>query len=302
MAEQLHKYKYGGSALRPSRTTRHRTPEPDQQSPTPDKSSGMATEQLEANILSSLRGEISQIIREELKCALAEDYEAQSELRAVRSEMTNNTTAIRVEVECVKADIHEVKDGLWTWSEEVTSLQATVTSLQSQRRDGETLESSTQTKTLAPPQRSLKWLEKDYSRPGRKAWSLKSRACPPETSGETKGDYPQATLRWRCHRSWEEPRTGPLWRTTGTGSPYSPITPPVLPKLEPHSRTYGRRCVDEEGFATDSYIQPDSGSQERGSKAMDYVQKIVIPSTESGEWVYPYSLSLTVTVRTNSCE
>ena len=86
----------------------------------------MAAEQHKANILSSLRGEISQIIREELKCALAEDFEAlKSDLHAVRSEITN-TTAIR--------------------SDKVTSLQATLTSLQSQ---------VTSNRTLAPPQQSL---------------------------------------------------------------------------------------------------------------------------------------------------
>uniref|UniRef100_A0A8C2Z916 L1 transposable element RRM domain-containing protein n=1 Tax=Cyclopterus lumpus TaxID=8103 RepID=A0A8C2Z916_CYCLU len=91
------------------------------------------TERMKADILSSLKGEISKIIREELKSALAEDFNSlKSELQAVRSEISKNTTAIQTEVDHMKADIQDVKGGLSTWSDEVAAQEVTITSLQRQ--------------------------------------------------------------------------------------------------------------------------------------------------------------------------
>lgn len=102
-------------------------------SPTQTESSGMAADELRADIVSSLRGEISLIIREELKSALAEDFNAlKTELQAMRSDIVNNTTAIRAEIEHMNVDIQDMKGGLSTWSDEVVSMQSTVTSLQEQ--------------------------------------------------------------------------------------------------------------------------------------------------------------------------
>uniref|UniRef100_A0A8C2W6V4 L1 transposable element RRM domain-containing protein n=1 Tax=Cyclopterus lumpus TaxID=8103 RepID=A0A8C2W6V4_CYCLU len=135
MAEKLQKYKYksGGSSSRPTRTTRQIRPgDPDQPSPTRSESPGM-TERMKADILSSLKGEISKIIREELKSALAEDFNSlKSELQAVRSEISKNMTAIQTEVDHMKADIQDVKGGLSTWSDEVAAQEVTITSLQRQ--------------------------------------------------------------------------------------------------------------------------------------------------------------------------
>ncbi|XP_013872850.1 uncharacterized protein LOC106523829, partial [Austrofundulus limnaeus] len=91
----------------------------------------MNNEEMKADILSSLRGEIAKVIRDELKGALAEDFQAiRSELQAVRSEIANSSKAIQAEVDMVKTDVLDLKGGLSTWSEEVTSLQSAVTSLQ----------------------------------------------------------------------------------------------------------------------------------------------------------------------------
>lgn len=90
----------------------------------------MATEEMKADIVSSLRREFS---REELKRVLAEDFDAlKSELQAVRSEIKNNMAAIRSEVDNIKADICNLQGGLSTWSDEVVAIQTTVTNLQSQ--------------------------------------------------------------------------------------------------------------------------------------------------------------------------
>ena len=136
MAEKLQKYKYksGGSSSRPTRTTIQRPPgDPDQPSPTRSESPGMATERIKADILSSLKGEISKIIREEIKSALAEDFHAlKSELQALRAEIANNMTAIQTQFDHMKTEIKDMKGGLSTWSDKVAAQQATVTSLQRQ--------------------------------------------------------------------------------------------------------------------------------------------------------------------------
>lgn len=118
MAEKLQKYKYGNatSAPRPARNMRQRTPDSQvQSSPTGSESPDMATEELKADILSSLRREFSTVVREELKKALAEDFDTlKSELQAVRSKIKNNMAAMRSEVDNVKADICNVQGGLST--------------------------------------------------------------------------------------------------------------------------------------------------------------------------------------------
>ena len=79
MAAKLQKYKYSSKANtpRPTRTTRLRTPDALDQPPSPPtgtESPGMAAEDIKAEVLSSLRGEISKIIKDELKSALLEDF------------------------------------------------------------------------------------------------------------------------------------------------------------------------------------------------------------------------------------
>lgn len=138
MAEKLQQYKYGGQAnansQRPTRTTRQHTPGVlNQPSPTRPGNSTMDAEDIKKEGLSSLRGEISKIIRSELKSALTDDFNAlKSELQGMRSEVANNMKAMRAEVDHIKTDIQDMKGGLSTWSDEVTSLQATVSSLKNQ--------------------------------------------------------------------------------------------------------------------------------------------------------------------------
>lgn len=92
MEEKLHKYKCDA---RPTQGTRQSTPNLDEPSPTQAESSGIAAEEIEADILSSLREEIFQVIREELKSAQAEGFNAlKGGLQAVRSKIGTTTTAI----------------------------------------------------------------------------------------------------------------------------------------------------------------------------------------------------------------
>ena len=137
MDKKLDKFKYTASGQRAKRTLRQNQPSPaspDHHSPTESPVSvAMSAENIRDDILDTVRNEISKIIREELKNALTDDFDAlKSELRAVRSEIANTSAAIRSEINQMKADIQDVTGGLSTWSDEVTSLQTTVTSLQSQ--------------------------------------------------------------------------------------------------------------------------------------------------------------------------
>ncbi|KAI3370726.1 hypothetical protein L3Q82_007105 [Scortum barcoo] len=52
-----------------------------------------------------------------------------SELQAVKNEIQSCTAALHGEVDQVRAEVKEVQDGLSTWSDEVISLQSTVTDL-----------------------------------------------------------------------------------------------------------------------------------------------------------------------------
>lgn len=130
----MQKYKYGSdaNAARPARSKKLQTtgdtdPPADVGTEVPNRSN----EDMKADILASLKGEIAKVVREELKGVLAEEFRAiRSELQAVRSEIANSTKSTQAEVNIIKTDILDVKGGLSMWSDEVTSLQATVTSLQ----------------------------------------------------------------------------------------------------------------------------------------------------------------------------
>uniref|UniRef100_A0A3B1JLI8 L1 transposable element RRM domain-containing protein n=1 Tax=Astyanax mexicanus TaxID=7994 RepID=A0A3B1JLI8_ASTMX len=102
-------------------------------SQTETEATGMMAEAIKSDILSSLREDISKIIKEELKRAFAEDFNSlKSELQAVRLEISSSAAAIRSEVDRMKMDFTDMAGGLSTWSDEVASLQTAVTCLQSQ--------------------------------------------------------------------------------------------------------------------------------------------------------------------------
>lgn len=134
MAEKLQKFRHGSdaNATRPARTSRQRTTEDaDPSLTTGSGEPNTNSEEMKADILRSMRGDIAKVIRDELKGALADDFQAiKSELQAVRSEIASNSKAIQAEVDIIKTEVLDLKSGLSTWSDEVTSLQSTVTSLQ----------------------------------------------------------------------------------------------------------------------------------------------------------------------------
>lgn len=73
----------------------------------------MNTATIKADILSSLRKGLLSVIREELKSALAKDFELlKKEIIDVKTKIANNTADIRTEVEQVQANVKAVEDGL----------------------------------------------------------------------------------------------------------------------------------------------------------------------------------------------
>lgn len=96
----------------------------------------MDFELIKADILSSLKTGISSVIKKELKNVLADDFDAiKSELQTMRTEIASNTAAMHSDIEQMKENIKDVEGGLSTWSDEMVTLQATVTKLTSQVDD-----------------------------------------------------------------------------------------------------------------------------------------------------------------------
>lgn len=76
----------------------------------------------------SLREDISSVIREELKNALAEDFELlKREITGVKTEITDNTTVVCVEIVHVRANVKAVEERLSTLSDEMVSTYNIVT-------------------------------------------------------------------------------------------------------------------------------------------------------------------------------
>lgn len=93
----------------------------------------MEYEGLKSDILSSLKDDISTIIRSELTSPLAEDFDSlKYKLREVKTEIANNTAAVRSEINNVKSGTSDLKEGLSSWSDKVVSLQETAAGLQTE--------------------------------------------------------------------------------------------------------------------------------------------------------------------------
>lgn len=135
MATNLRKYKYCGSSTTRPKSTATSSPagSPAEKTPPPPDSPVMDAVALKSEILLSLKADISEVIKTELKNVLADEFNfLKSELQAVKNEIINNTAAVRSEIDQMKATITEVEAGLSTWSDEVAALQTTVTDLKAE--------------------------------------------------------------------------------------------------------------------------------------------------------------------------
>lgn len=143
MASGLRKYKFNGPATaKPGASSAQSAKaanDPDSP-PGPSTAStehvGLDMSDLKLQILDSIRGDIATVIREELKNALAEDFERiKADLQAVRNDIANNMAATRREIDQVKTTVNDVETGLSEWSDTVAGLQTTVTGLQKELAD-----------------------------------------------------------------------------------------------------------------------------------------------------------------------
>ena len=135
METRLNKFKFSGSSnTRPNTSRDQSTAKIPAKvippSPVPDK---MNVEGLKSEILLSLKADISTVLKSELKNALADDFDfLKNELKEVKIEIINSTAALKHEIDQAKVSIKEVEGGLSVWSEEVVTLQKTVSGMKTE--------------------------------------------------------------------------------------------------------------------------------------------------------------------------
>lgn len=136
-AYDLRKYKYAPASSRPATVLTSSKQSADNDRPqnatNPVEKLAMDTTALKADIIASLRKDIATVIREELKNALAADFERLgTEMQAIRSEIASSNSGFRLELEAVKSTVEDVEGGLSMWSDETTTLKGTVATLEKQ--------------------------------------------------------------------------------------------------------------------------------------------------------------------------
>lgn len=95
------------------------------------ESSELNVMDMKAEILPSLKSEISGIFQAELKSALTAEFGViKLELQALKTDIASSTAALRADVEKVKTTVSDVEHGLSVCSDEVTSLRDAVKNLE----------------------------------------------------------------------------------------------------------------------------------------------------------------------------
>ena len=132
MAYNLRKFEFarGANATGPKASSQSDSP-PRCNAPEPDDQMDVAD--LKAEILTELKMDIAILLRSELKSALAEDFQnIKYELQAVKTELANNTAAIRSDVETMKTTVAHMEQGLSSCSDDVTTLLTKVGKLETE--------------------------------------------------------------------------------------------------------------------------------------------------------------------------
>lgn len=138
MASGLRKYKYEGPSTTRTNATTAKSSDKAENRSSPSKTNAIATASMDptamkTDILQSLRKDLAIIIKEEMKNALADDFATlRKEIQDVKTEIYNNTSAIRAEVDHVKANVVAMEEGLSEWSDNVVDLQGKVSTLETQ--------------------------------------------------------------------------------------------------------------------------------------------------------------------------
>ena len=92
-----------------------------------------AAADLKADILSSLKKDIVELIRTELSSVMTKEFDSlKSELHSLKSEVANNNATIRSEVDGIKTNMAEMERGLSVWSDDVTLMQTKISKLETE--------------------------------------------------------------------------------------------------------------------------------------------------------------------------
>lgn len=87
-------------------------------------------------LLTSMREDISALLRSELKDVLASEFEAvKSEIQSVKTEVVNSISLLRSDLDSVKTTVADMEHSLTTCSDDVACLQTTVNKLQAEVSD-----------------------------------------------------------------------------------------------------------------------------------------------------------------------
>lgn len=88
------------------------------------------TQRLKVEILSSLRNELAEIFRSELRSMLGDDLSTiKSELQAVKAEFSNSLVSVQTDMLALKSTVKDMEQSLSTCSDDITVLEDKVDSL-----------------------------------------------------------------------------------------------------------------------------------------------------------------------------
>ncbi|KAI2645987.1 LINE-1 retrotransposable element ORF1 protein [Labeo rohita] len=124
MASSLRKYKYTGKTA---------ASKMDANTPSTTSESAEHTDfmDLKAELITSIKMEITALFQTELKNALSNEFDTlKSELQAVKSEIASNASALRSDLETIKTTVSDMERGLSSCSDNATVLQNTVHKLE----------------------------------------------------------------------------------------------------------------------------------------------------------------------------
>lgn len=100
--------------------------------PSPSKTN-VDMSDIKAEILASIRGDISELLRSELKEVMASKFEEmKSEIQAVKTEVVSNITLLRSDLDSMKRKVTDMEHSLTTCSDDVTELQSAVGTLKAE--------------------------------------------------------------------------------------------------------------------------------------------------------------------------
>ena len=146
MATNLRKYKFVGSAsTRPGASSDDSAQKAQKTSASPNANpcaEGQQAEreldfaELKSELLLSIKQEIAGVLKEELKRALAEDFDAiKTQMQGIRDDITGYKEATQKEIEEVKATVKNLEGGMSIWSDEVVNLNTSVSGLKKEVAD-----------------------------------------------------------------------------------------------------------------------------------------------------------------------